>query len=118
MAAPLKVGILGAGGKPITPSDRSYMLYGIVGTIHSILVTRSEHEHFGEIMFAPMDERPIDRINPDDRHRLIRPSFEPIETSGTELPRLKPFVNEILHFEECSGPVGNPSAAAVTTSKR
>ena len=36
-----------------------------------------------------------------DRQRLIHPPFEALDTSNTGLPSLKPFVNEILHFEEC-----------------
>ena len=30
-----------------------------------------------------------------------RPSFEPIDTSGADVPTNNFFVNEILHFEEC-----------------
>ena len=88
-------------GRPVTASTRSYMLYGTEGTIHSTPETLPEHHHFGRIMFAPTEKQPIDRSIPADAERWIHPAFEPIDTSGVGLPTVKPFVNEILHFEEC-----------------
>ncbi len=88
-------------GRPVTASTRSYMLYGTEGTIHSTPSTLPEHHHFGRIMFAPTEDRPIDRSIPADLERWVHPPFEPIDTSGLDLPTVKPFVNEILHFEEC-----------------
>ncbi len=88
-------------GRPVTASTRSYMLYGSEGTIHSAPETLPEHHHFGRIMFAPTEDRPIDRSIPADLERWVHPPFEPIDTSGLDLPTVKPFVNEILHFEEC-----------------
>ena len=88
-------------GRPVTASTRSYMLYGTEGTIHSTPETLPEHHHFGRIMFAPTEKRPIDRSIPADAERWIHPAFEPIDTSGVDLPTVRPFVNEILHFEEC-----------------
>ena len=88
-------------GRPVTASTRSYMLYGSEGTIHSAPETLPEHHHFGRIMFAPTEDRPIDRSIPADLERWVHPPFEPIDTSGVDLPTVKPFVNEILHFEEC-----------------
>ena len=90
-----------SGGSPLYASNKSYMLYGSAGTILSTPETIREHHHFGQIMFAPTEDRPIDRNNLADRQRWIHPPFEPIDTSGTGLPSVKPFVNEILHFEEC-----------------
>lgn len=90
-----------SGGKPLYASNKSYMLYGSAGTIHSAPETIPEHHHFGQIMFAPTEDQPIDRNNLADRQRWIHPPFKPIDTSDTGLPSIKPFVNEILHFEEC-----------------
>ena len=90
-----------SGGSPIRASDREYMVYGTAGTIHSSPESIPEDHHFGRIMFAPIDEQPVDRLNYFDRQRWIHPPFKPIDTSGTDLPSVKPFVNEILHFEEC-----------------
>ena len=36
-----------------------------------------------------------------DLPRGQRPSFEPIDISGADVPTNNFFVNEILHFEEC-----------------
>ena len=85
----------------IKHSDREYMVYGTAGTIHSSPESVEEHHHFGRILFAPIADQPVDRLNYFDRRRWIHPPFEPIDTSGTGLPSVKPFVNEILHFEEC-----------------
>ena len=76
-----------------TPERTSYMVFGSNGTIHSTPETLPEHEHFGTIMFALKEE--------GDLQRRPTPTFEPIDTSATDLPSTNGFVNEILHFEEC-----------------
>ena len=71
-----------------TRSDREYVLYGSAGTIHSTPQSEPEHAHFGQVMFAPLKGESAGE-------------FKHVDTSDSKLPSLKPFVNQILHFEEC-----------------
>ena len=51
------------------------------------------------MMYALKEE--LDPSKESDRRRRVRPSFEPIDTSGSNMPSFDYFVNEVLHFEEC-----------------
>ena len=89
--------LFGSWTTSLAPEGRfgaSYMVFGSNGTIHSTPASMPEHEQFGTIMFALVDEE-------HDLQRGQQPPFEPIDTSGTDLPTANGSVNEILHFEEC-----------------
>ena len=83
----------------------SYTVFGSKGTIHStpegMPRADSPTRHFGDIMVALKEDRDLDPRNERDLQRRLHPPFEPIDTSGTDLPTANFFVNEILHFEEC-----------------
>ena len=83
----------------------SYMVFGSNGTIHStpegMPRADSPTRHFGTIMLGLKEQEELDHRNPRDLQRRQPPPFEPIDTSGSDLPTLNYFVNEILHFEEC-----------------
>ena len=88
----------------LTPEHASYLLLGTNGTIHSAPTymgdgPRSPFAHFGTMMYALKEE--LDPSKESDRRRRVRPSFEPIDTSGSNMPSFDYFVNEVLHFEEC-----------------
>ena len=89
----------------LSPVGASYMLLGSKGSVHSTPPDTYRGSdatpipHFGTVMFAQKED--LDRRNPRDMQRMIRPPFEPIDTSGIDLPSTNYFVNEILHFEEC-----------------
>ena len=86
-----------------SPEGMSYMVFGSNGTIHSTPAGKPREDsptrQFGDIMLALKEE--LDPRNERDLQRRIHPPFEPIDTSGTDLPTANFFVNEILHFEEC-----------------
>ena len=71
-----------------TRSDREYVVHGSAGTIHSTPQTDRNMAHFGEVLFAPLTGESAGE-------------FTPVDTSDAGTPSLKPFVNQILHFEEC-----------------
>ena len=81
--------LFGSWGAHLSTEDRSYMVFGTEGTIHSTPPRLPEHHHFGTMMLGLKEQRMID------------PAFEPIDTRGTDLPSADGFDNEILHFEEC-----------------
>ena len=88
----------------LSPVGASYMLLGSKGSVHSTPPEMPGSDatpipHFGTVMIAQKED--LDPTNDRDRQRMIRPPFEPIDTSGTDLPSANFFVNEILHFEEC-----------------
>lgn len=92
----------------LSPVEASYMLLGSKGSVHSTPPEMPWSDatpvpHFGTVMFAQKED--FDRRNPREANeyglRMIRPTFEPIDTSGIDLPSTNYFVNEILHFEEC-----------------
>ena len=88
------------------PEGRTYMVFGSNGTIHSTppptpAQDDSPTRQFGDILLALKEERELDYRNERDLQRMLHPPFEPIDTSGTDLPSVNFFVNEILHFEEC-----------------
>ena len=88
----------------LSPEGESYVVLGSNGSIHSTppLIGRSNESpvrHFGDVMFSRKED--LDPRNKRDLQKLIKPPFEPIDTSGINLPSANLFVNEILHFEEC-----------------
>ena len=89
----------------MSPVGRDYMVFGTNGTIHStpagMPVPESPTRHFGTMMVGLREEEQLDYRNERDLRRMTFPQFDPIDTSGTDLPTLNYFVNEILHFEEC-----------------
>ena len=85
--------------------EHYYILFGSKGTIHPTPAERpyrddSPTRHFGTMMVG-LKEEDLDPRNPRDLQRMHHPQFEPIDNSGTDMPTLNYFVNEILHFEEC-----------------
>lgn len=97
--------LFGSWSAHLSPEGRSYLVFGSKGTIHSTPAGMprddSPTRHFGTMMIGLKEEEELDHRNPRDLQRLVHPPFEPIDTSGTDLPTLNYFVNEILHFEEC-----------------
>ncbi|MCY3817885.1 MAG: Gfo/Idh/MocA family oxidoreductase [Gammaproteobacteria bacterium] len=97
------IGDVFAVGGSLAPEGRGYMLFGSEGTLHSTTPTKEESEasptrHFGKLMVAFKNERPRKERQAD---AWTGPTFEPLDTSGIDLPTTDYFVNEILHFEEC-----------------
>ena len=96
--------LFGSWSAYVSPEGRSYLVFGSEGTIHSTPAgmpsAESPTRHFGTMMLG-LKEEELDHRNPRDLERMVNPQFEPIDTSGTDLPTLNYFVNEILHFEEC-----------------
>ena len=90
------IGDVFAVGGSLAPEGRGYILFGSKGTLHSTTPTREESEasptrHFGKLMVALKD----------GGEGFMGAAFEPLDTSGIELPTNDYFVNEILHFAEC-----------------
>ena len=88
----------------LSPDGAFYLVLGSEGTVHSTHQSAGRRNdsplrHFGTIMYAPKVE--LDRSKESDRRKMVRPPFEPIDSSGIDLPSTNYFVNEILHFEEC-----------------
>ena len=85
-------------GSSLAPEGRGYILFGSKGTLHSTTPTAAESEtsptrHFGKLMLSIKEEAP--------GQGWTGPNFEPLDTSGVDLPTTDYFVNEILHFAQC-----------------
>ena len=90
------IGDVFAAGGSLAPEGRGYILFGSKGTLHSTTPTREESEasptrHFGKLMVSLKD----------GGEGFMGAAFEPLDTSGIDLPTRDYFVNEILHFAEC-----------------
>ena len=90
------IGDVFAAGGSLAPEGRGYILFGSKGTLHSTTPTREESEasptrHFGKLMVSLKD----------GGEGFMGAAFEPLDTSGIDLPTSDYFVNEILHFAEC-----------------
>ena len=93
-------------GSSLAPEGRGYILFGSKGTLHSTTPTREESEasptrHFGKLMVSLKDAR----------QGFMGAAFEPLDTSGIELPTNDYFVNEILHFAECCRTGAEPDSS-------
>ena len=90
------IGDVFAVGSSLAPEGRGYILFGSKGTLHSTTPTKEESEasptrHFGKLMVSLKD----------GGEGFMGATFEPLDTSGIDLPTTDYFVNEILHFAEC-----------------